>query len=811
VNPARASAEDVLEQFLARVRGGEDLDPREFAGQHPDPDGELLSALEAAVVMVALERAAQRAEALDVAVPERVGAYRIVREVGRGGMGVVLEAVEEPLGRRVALKVLPPELYASASARARFRREAELAARLDHPGIATLYGAGVADERPWIAMRFVDGETLSHAIARSRDAGARCVRLNRAVADGRDTALTVAACVADVARALQSAHEQGVLHRDVKPGNVILTPEGAPVLVDFGLAIAAESDGRSLTRTGDTPGTPAYIAPEHVSGERARHDPQSDVYALGVTLYECLTLRRPFDAPTQVALYRAILSHAPTDVRAHNRDVPRDLAVVVATAMERDRARRYGSAQALAADLEACVDGRTIAARPVPLTGRAARWIRREPRMAALVVLLVVATIGLGVLGGSWLASRDDVRAAERTAANDEFENAVQTGFANLTSKFRDLSRSSFVRALEIKPRNAEALAGLALVELHDAPTAALAVLSDAPATPEFDALRAIARGESPAQDNGPSWFLNATAIEMFIDGMRLKEQVARTPPSARGTIGKLCMARFDEAIRRSATARFLYYIELANAAFSTGDEAAMRSAAAALVALWPDQERALYQAGMLLYQIDPKAAIPILEQRIELFPEDSEPHSTLAGAYFALQEYDLAQHAIERALARDARNAYTYNTLSAILRMRGCIDEAHAALERAVEIRPSFFEAWINLAFVEATAGDPARAEFALACTLAIDPGSFPAHQLLAEVCAQRGAFEEALAAAETLIGLDPRDPGGWSRISRFELELGRADRALDAAECGLELAPKYPELEALREEARRAVGVPR
>ena len=152
------------------------------------------------------------------------------------------------------------------------------------------------------------------------------------------------------------------MHRDVKPSNIIVGSDGAPVLLDFGLAIATESSTHTLTRTGETAGTPAYLAPENVSGELAHPDAQGDVYALGVTLYECLALRKPFDAPTRVALYRAILAGTPADVRTLNRAVPRDLAVIVATAMERDRGRRYRSAGALADDLEACVAGRPIAA-----------------------------------------------------------------------------------------------------------------------------------------------------------------------------------------------------------------------------------------------------------------------------------------------------------------------------------------------------------------------------------------------------------------------------------------------------------------
>jgi serine/threonine protein kinase/formylglycine-generating enzyme required for sulfatase activity len=408
-----STVEEAVDLFLALRRAGQASDSKAFAVRYPHLDPDLSSALDA---LIALEHATGRDVDTDVSIPDRVGAFRVVREIGRGGMGVVLEAVEEPLGRRVALKVLPPELLASPDARARFRREAELAARLDHSGIATIYGAGVEDEQPWIAMRFVEGRTLARAIADSKKDGASCLRLSVSSARGRESALRVADLLAKVARALQAAHEQGVVHRDIKPSNIIVQPDGMPVLLDFGLAITAETDGPSVTKTGEAPGTPAYLAPEILAGEIARPDAQVDVYGLGVVLYECLALRRPYDTPTLEALYRTILAGWPAPLRATNPTVPRDLAVVVATAMERDRDRRYRSAHALAEDLEACVAGRPIAARPISLAGRMARWVRREPRLAAAISAAVAIAIG----GLAWISVVQAAAAKDVAAKNAE-------------------------------------------------------------------------------------------------------------------------------------------------------------------------------------------------------------------------------------------------------------------------------------------------------------------------------------------------------------------------------------------------------
>jgi tetratricopeptide (TPR) repeat protein len=811
VNESPSSAEEAIELFLARRRRGEELDPVTFAAEFPELGPDLRSGLLALDALLVLERATAEPNLQGPAIPDHVGPYRVVRELGRGGMGVVVEAVEEPLGRRVALKLLPPELVPSVSARARFKREAELAARLDHSGIATIYGAGVAEQQPWIAMRYVEGETLARAITRSREGGASCVRLGPAATNGRAAATSVAACMAKVARALQAAHALGVVHRDIKPSNIIVMPDGAPVLLDFGLAIAEESEGRTLTRTGDMPGTPAYFAPEHVTGERVRHDAQSDVYALGVTLYECSTLRRPFEAPTTAALYRSIAAQDAPGVRSVNRDIPRDLAVIVATAMERDCSRRYRSAAALAEDLEAFVAGRPIAARPIAWHGRITRWVRREPRQAALLGSLVAAAIALSVFVGSWWTSRGKVLAADRAIEEAAYEASLQEGFGNLNPQWSERSAAAFRRALTIHPRRDEALAGLALAESYRSPEAALAVLDGAPQTTTFDALRAVARGESPVSEQRPDWFAHASAVEMFIDGMRLKRQLESVPYSAQPPLARLAESRFQEAIRRSPTARFMYHHELALAARLTRDEGLMRSAAAALLALWPEQERALYLAGSLLLELDPRAAVAILEKRVALFPEDADPYTTLASAYYGLCDYDASESAARKALERAPRDPWAYNLLHGALRGRNCPREARDALQKAVERSPNFFEAWANLGLLDAALKENDAARFALRCALNLDPGNTHLRLALVQLLEEDGYREEALREAETVLGLSPQDPQAWIWIAELQLLLGRHDLAFDAARAGLEIAPEEPDLVRQRDEALRVLNAGR
>ena len=316
----------------------------------------------------------------DLAPGRRVGGYRLERELGRGGQGVVFLAQDERLARTVALKLLPLHGPQSSAVAARFRREALVAARLEHPGICTVYDAGCSDGFAFLAMRPVSGVSLQQHLA----------ELPAAPCPARQALLPV---LERVARALQHAHEHGVVHRDVKPGNVLLADDGEPVMVDFGLAADASDDGSRLTQSTDRLGTPAYMAPEQLTGDAV--DALTDVYALGALLHECLLGTRPFPAPTREALYAAIRAGFEAQPVRRPAHLSRDAWAVLTTALASDPQRRYASAAAFAEDLSALHRGAPVQARP-PGTLRLLLAVgRRHPVFAtALVaVILLLASI----------------------------------------------------------------------------------------------------------------------------------------------------------------------------------------------------------------------------------------------------------------------------------------------------------------------------------------------------------------------------------------------------------------------------------
>ena len=345
--------------------------------------------------------------------PQRVGSYRLLRELGRGGQAIVWLAEDSRIGRQVALKMLPGLGPGGEDALRRFRREAEVAARLEHPGICGVFEAEIDHGTPYIAMRYVAGETLARRLALAREAGDSPPDR----AGLRDLTLLFE----KTARALHAAHEAGIVHRDVKPANIMVTPAGEPVILDFGMARQDEETGASLTLTGETSGTPAYMSPEQMTG-RARPDRRTDVWSLGIALYEAATLAHPFAAATRESLFQAILGEEPPDPRRANPEIDRDLATILETATAKEPDRRYKSALDLAEDLRRWRENEPIQARPVGRIERVRRWVQRKPALAgslaAAVVLLIAASAfffyGIGASGRAETESR--LRNAAETA-----------------------------------------------------------------------------------------------------------------------------------------------------------------------------------------------------------------------------------------------------------------------------------------------------------------------------------------------------------------------------------------------------------
>ena len=408
----RDAFDAVAEEFAARCRGGDAPSISEYVARYPEHAGLIRKLLPTVAMMEQLKRDTRSDDAplLGRAMPERFGEFRIVRELGRGGMGVVYEAVQESLGRNVALKVVH-EVRLDAKRLQRFEREARAIAHLHHTNIVPIFAVGEQDGLPYYAMQYIQGIGLDVLLGAWRRTGAPL---------GEERWRLVARVGMQAAAAFQYAHEQGVLHRDVKPANLLLDAYQSVWVTDFGLAKLAGQD--DLTASGDVVGTLRYLAPEALRGES---DARSDVYSLGLTLYELLTLSPPFGDLSQSELLRRVSEGEPERPRNVDPGIPRDLETIVLKATAREPAHRYRSAGELADDLKRFMEDRPVAARRATFIERAWRWARRNPGTAALAGAAAGALVLAGVVGWAGYASTSAALAKERIATRRAEENVA--------------------------------------------------------------------------------------------------------------------------------------------------------------------------------------------------------------------------------------------------------------------------------------------------------------------------------------------------------------------------------------------------
>ncbi|MCC6669933.1 MAG: protein kinase [Planctomycetes bacterium] len=807
--------DQALPIYLAWLESTEREEPAALLARHP----ELREVLQA---MLEGREAPQEGATAGVAEARVVGGFRILEEVGRGGMGVVYRARQLSLDRPVALKVLPAHLTLQPSVVARFRREASIAARLEHPAIVAIHAVGSEGDTHYIAMEWIDGAPLARTDPRTG-----------AVREVRET-VELCAVVAD---ALEYAHQHGVVHRDVKPSNILLRADGRPVLSDFGLA--RDQSLPELTSAGEFAGTPHYVSPEQAAGA-GQADARSDVFSLGATLYFLLTGQKPFGGASTHAVLQAIATAEPVDPLRLDPTLSPDLAAIVLKALEKNPARRYPSAAALAADLRAFLAYRPVSARRASGLARVRRWARREPLRATLAAVLALGIPALSALLGFLLANAQVYEVGAAELAQRRLDEQLARVTIDYEAGDYGRARVAADAALALAPESVEALAMATLVRIAQGERdQALALLERAAAEhAEVASIRRVQawaasalgqdeRASSLDQLLGPP----RTPVDWYLHASRSAQRLRREGGTRADW--EQVRAAFARAMHISPAPRQHFHLRWLDAILATRDAAATREAVATLQDLWPESPAVLLYVGFALRETDPRAAAAAYRKVLASGYEHPRILSELgmclarggdvagARAYreqavagyeararagtisvveqgnLAIALYDVGRReeavlAGHRAVAMDA-NARTLEVLGFLLEGSGDARGAADAFRRALQVQPRAAAVLGRLGPLLLRLKEDAEAVRVLRTWAEVVPDDHLAHHHLGNALLAAGDAAGAVAANRRAVECQPRIPELHFNLALSLDRMGDHSGAIAAFDRALALRPDY------------------
>jgi len=785
---------DLLDACLQEREAGAPIDVEGLCAEHPDLADELRLRLHA---LDLVEQAGAEDRLLSDAVPATIGEYEIRRELGRGGMGVVYAARQTSMQRDVALKVLFPSVTGSRRSVERFQREARAAGRVQHTNIVPVYTMGQVDGVWFYAMELVEGPSFAALLGRMRELGdvpgeehLTLLRSRASTAPSPAEAedrvpwrpdlsdglaemhgslgyfRNVARLFGGVADALQAAHEDGILHRDVKPSNLILDQKGVLKIADFGVARIGD-ESASMTMTGELLGTPVYMSPEQARGRPDDVDHRTDVYSLGATLYEALTLRPPFQGKTYGDIYEQIFQGDVVRPRHRNRRIPRDLETVVLKSLEKDQGRRYRTAGQMARDLRAFADGFAISARRTGPVERLWRKARRHKALTVVNLLLLLAVATAAVL-----ARRADREEALRRGA--EYDLLIQEATAALPhggppgSVTTGESTPLFQEALALDPDRIEAHVGLALspgpleTRLRQVQAArGHGISRTAAARLRACVLHDVGRADEARQvefavaDDAPG----DSPLETLLLGLRAAQRgdaegairhLTRTVEAEATSPLYAHMARRLRAPLLARLGRLQEALDDLQATRAEGDRSVRTAALTAAVRRRlgkPDRSEDLLAESLE----------EILQTEAEWYAFLEACHHLQGSLLLERGDESAGLSALRRAAAVPGSRESTRTVLAQSLLQAGHTAEALEVLEQAVRDFPDNGRpwAWLALVLVRTSGEDPAvleRAEGLARHATDVYAGASISHLVLALTLLREGRHREALGALEPI-----------------------------------------------------------
>jgi serine/threonine protein kinase/Flp pilus assembly protein TadD len=822
----------VADEFLRRQQQGENPDVETYAARYPDAAPLLRNVL--ASLRLIDQSAPPVAEEAEEAAVDHLGDFRLLREIGRGGMGIVYEAEQISLNRRVALKVLPFAATLDQRRLQRFKMEAQAAAQLHHGHIVPVYAIGCERGIHYYTMQFIDGRDLSAAIEEMRaqaeatpsPRSAPTVRSGEPCPRNADYFRRAAEMGGQAADALDHAHQAGIIHRDIKPSNLLLDARGQLWITDFGLA-HCQSEA-SLTVIGDLVGTLRYMSPEQARGGRTPLDARTDVYSLGATLYELLTLRPVVDGADREEILGKIAREEWTAPRRHNKAIPRELEIIVQTALAKAPADRYATAGELADDLRRFLEDRPIRARPPSVAQRLRKWLKRHRWMVATASLFLVI---VGLLTGGFLIRLEQRRAAAVAAATVHLHRAEllqeqghwpearaaleraeerlsEDGPEPLRKRVRrlqdDLDWVVDLDAARLHAAEANASLGVNFsgadrayheafakrqleVEKGDGDETAQSIQALAIREPLVQALDhwAFVKEQLHPGDGEP-----LLRVARQIDAEPWRQQL-RNPRvwSNRDALEKL--ADEPAAPTQPAVNLVILCLHLDRQGAPATAERLLRRAQA-------DRPQDFWINLVLANQLaSVRAATPgRLEEAVGFYRPRSDTVLLNFGVALALlHRPGEAEQAFRKVLEVRGPHAPAYSNLGSVLGNQQRFPEAEQACRQAIALQPDYSEAHNNLGNVLMSQGKATEAEGELRRAIALNPGNTEAHHTLGGLLGRQGNLVEAEKEFRAVVALRPDNAAAHADLGLACHQQDKLEEAEKEERRALALQPGYAE----------------